>query len=119
MTEYLSEIGKIENTFLGIEDHGMFALSVGFAFKGAGQSFGLYSLDFVADDGVSWANRLIKAILAAANVDQWERLKGRTLYVLRTESYGLIRGMAPLPTENGKGFVIGGEAGTTEPYEVD
>lgn len=116
---YLAEIGKIESTFLGIEDHGMFALSVGFAFKGSGQAFGLYSLDFVADDGVSWANRLIKAILSAADVDQWERLKGRTLYVLRPEPYGLIRGLAPLPTENGRGFVFGSEPGTIEPYEVD
>lgn len=97
---YVEEIGKIRDTHLGFEDHGMFSLCVDFDFGGSGQGFGHVCL--VGEHGID----LIQAVLRACGVDRWESLKGRTLFVLREEPYGLIKGLKPLPFENGKGFVL-------------
>lgn len=110
-TKYTHEIGKIRATHLGYEDHGMFSLNVDFAFKGSGQGTGHIGLGTL---GNSIAGPLIEAILKAAGVSTWERLVGRTVYVVRDGDRwnGRIVGMAPLPTEEGEGFVFASDMGS-------
>ena len=111
---YQHTIAKIEGTFLGIEDHGMFSLAVHLSYGGSGQGFGHIGLD---GENYSIASPLIKAILRAGGVECWERLAGRTVYAIRDEGWnGFVRGLAPLPTEGGKGFVLIGAK--VEEYEV-
>lgn len=94
------EIGKIASTRLGLEDHGIPTFSLEFGLGGGSvQGFGGYDLRF-------WGTDILFAILRACNVSQWEALKGRTVYVLRDEPRGLIRGLKPLPTERGTGFYL-------------
>lgn len=98
--DYETTIAKIESTHLGYEDHGIFSLTVRFSYGGSGQGFGAICLGDVAHE-------IIPAVLKAAGVDCWERLVGRTVYAIREPGWsGLVRGMAPLPTESGEGFVL-------------
>jgi hypothetical protein len=97
-------IAKISGTHLGFEDHGIFSVTIMFNFGHSGQSFGPYA---------TTDTNIIVAILNACGVRSWEQLKGRTVYAVHDDGYnGLIRGIAPLPTESGKGFVV-----TTEGVE--
>lgn len=107
---YQHTIGKIQSTHLGYEDHGIFSLTVHFNYGGSGQGFGPICLGDMASE-------ITEAVLNAAGVDCWERLIGRTVYAVRDEGFsGLVRGMHPLPTEKGKGFILG-KAEIT-PYEI-
>lgn len=111
---YQHTIAKIERTHLGYEDHGIFSLTVHFSYGSSAQGFGAIGL---GHSDASIAGPLIEAVLKAAGVDCWERLVGRTVYVVREEGWnGLVRGMAPLPTEGGEGFVL--VNAQIEPYEV-
>lgn len=98
MPEFQHTIAKIESTHLGYEDHGIFSIAVTFSYGGSGQGFG--PLRF--GDG-----KVVKAICDAAGVRQWEDLSGRTVYAVREPGYdGLVKGIAPLPTEKGTGFYL-------------
>jgi hypothetical protein len=112
--QYQQTIAKITATALGYEDHGMFSAAVSFSYGGSCQGFGPIGLG--TKDSI--AGPLIEAILNAAGVESWEKVKGRTVYALRDDGWnGLIRGMAPLPTETGKGFIL--SEGVILPWTVD
>lgn len=113
MSEHQHTIAKIERTHLGYEDHGIFSLTLHFSYGGSGQGFGPICL------GGELAASLIEAVLKAAGVDSWEQLPGRTLYAVRGEGWnGFVRGLAPLPTERGEGFLLTSE-GELLPYSVE
>lgn len=111
-------IAKIDSTHLGIEDHGLFTLNLGFAYGGGThQGIGHIVLDsplkdsdghFIRRQGTSIGCECIMRVLSACGVDTWEKLRGRTVIVLRENGgwNAAIKGIAPLPTEPGKEFVF-------------
>jgi hypothetical protein len=94
------KIAKIVDTFLGFEDHGIFAVNLTMDYGGAGQGTGHYSI-------INVAGPFLKGILGACGVDTWDRVKGRTVFALvEDEHNGFIRGLEPLPTEPGTRFIF-------------
>lgn len=120
--EYLKEIAKVESTFLGIEDHGILTATVGFKLgSGSYQSTPGYGFDVYNGEradpkpapeypqdrvGSRFGMEFIRRLLEAFGVDEWDKIRGRTVYVLREEPYGFIKGIEPLPTEGGKRFIF-------------
>lgn len=108
------ELAKIEDTFLGIEDHGIFTAQVFVKYGSFGsQGVGGYSLDAYKPEqkkriGTAFGAEFIKRVLKVGGVDSWEKLKGRTIYVLR-ENEGFnsrVLGIESLPTEGNTSFVF-------------
>lgn len=121
MTSYECVIAKIKSTFLGIEDHGIFTFAIHLDYGGSGQGYGHICLGSAAHpdaDGLTF--RFINRILEACGVDNWEKLPGRTVYAIKEAGWGgMVRGLAPLPTEKGVGFYcIDGEFFTYFPSEA-
>ena len=109
MSEYERVIAKIESTHLGYEDHGIFSLNVSFDYGGSAQGTGHYCVCSSKSDNPEDAGgiRLVKAIVDACGVDQWEKLRGRTVYVLKDPGWnGMVRGIEPLPTEKGTAVIF-------------
>lgn len=123
LDDYHKVIAKIESTFLGIEDHGIFTFMLNLDFGSSGQSAGTYALDGPSDTweyptrsgygspervGVPSSTAILVAVLNACGVDTWEALPGRTIYALKAagDPYGLIVGIAPLPTEPGRPVIF-------------
>lgn len=103
-------IAKIESTHLGYEDHGIFSLSIGFTFGSSAQGTGHFAI-CSKDSNEPWdacGIHLIRAIMDACGVEEWSRLKGRTVYALKdSEDWNeMIRGIEPLETENGKRVIF-------------
>jgi hypothetical protein len=101
---YEAEIGVIENTFLGIEDHGILTFIIYLRFDGSGQGAGTYSLDGYDKTlgkrvGSPAMAVVIRSILETVGVDSWEGLKGRRVVALRDELYGQIKGLTNLPPD--------------------
>jgi hypothetical protein len=100
---YLPEIGVVESTFLGIEDHGLLTFILQMSFGGSGQGAGMYSLDGYKKDnkekrvGSPSMGPLVRQILEVCGVDQWEKVKGRKIVVLRETPYDKILGIMNLP----------------------
>jgi hypothetical protein len=99
MSEYLREIAKIERTHLGFEDHGILTAALFVSYGGAGQSVGGYDLR-------EKASGFVLGVLKACNVETWEQVKGRTVYVLRDPETRRVEGIEPLPTERGERFIF-------------
>jgi len=109
MSNYEEVIARIESTHLGYEDHGIFSLNVRFSYGGSSQGSGHYAIcsKNSNDPRDSAGIRLVKAIVDACGVEKWEDLKGRTVFVLKEPGWsGMVRGIAPLPTERGKRVVF-------------
>ena len=64
-TEYRREIARIEKTFLGIEDHGIFTAVLHVSYGCSHQGIGTHFIKRVA-------GRYIPAILKVCHVDSWE-----------------------------------------------
>lgn len=94
------QIAKIESTDLGPEHYWEFAVNISFSY-GAGGGQGTGFLNISGPKGAEFLRRL----LWACGTDRWEKLVGRTVYVLRDEQ-GFIRGVKPLPTEPGREFIF-------------
>jgi hypothetical protein len=85
------KLARIENTFLGKEDHGVFTsvLLVAYEDTGSSQGVGMYALDEPLMDGDKFIRRIgtragmqfIMNILAIFDCS-WEQLKGKGIYVL-------------------------------------
>lgn len=100
-------IAKIKDTFLGVEDHGIFTAVLTLDYGGSVQGAGNRRLDrYDADSGetVGTADGLeeIMRIVEACGVVSWEKVKGRT--VLALIDGGIVVGIKPLPTESGRAF---------------
>ena len=98
-TERHREIARIESTHLGFEDHGILTAFLQVTYGGAGQGIGGYAITPVAGP-------YIERTLQACGVDRWERLVGRTVYVVTDKPSGRVLGIEPLPTETGKPFMF-------------
>lgn len=98
--EYTRELAKIERTHLGPEDHGILTGMLHVTFGGSGRGVGGYDLR-IGTTAVTWITRTLKA----CGVSSWERLVGRTIYVLTDKSYRVV-GIENLPTEPGERFLF-------------
>jgi hypothetical protein len=100
-------IAKIDGTFLGFEDHGIFTAIIYFDYGDGGhQGGGTYSLSSRGKGAHGGIDHLM-GILNACGVDSWEKLKGRTVFAIREDGWGgTIRGIKPLPTEPGKEYMF-------------
>lgn len=67
--------GRIESTSLGFEDHGIFTYSITIDYGGSGQGFGGYAL------GGEYTDKVIKGLIKAVGVENWEDLKGEYVRV--------------------------------------
>jgi hypothetical protein len=111
MAEYTRELAKITRTHLGLESHGIFTALLNFDFGGASATIGGYFLDAPNPDdhgkrvGIAQGTEFVMRILRACGVDAWEKVLGRTVFVL----YGANRrvdGIENLPTERGERFIF-------------
>ena len=84
----------IKNTFLGVEDHGMFIWTV-FVEYGEGSQQGYQRI--LASKIEAEPVTIIRKLLEAVGVESWEQLKGRYCRV-RLEN-GLIRAMGHITRE--------------------
>lgn len=99
--EYLAEIAVIERVDLGPEDHGIFTLNIAFAGASGswGQGFGDRALDSYDETtrkrhGSAYGmDYLIEVTKVAGRLTE---ARGNRLFVLRTEPYGAIEGIATL-----------------------
>jgi len=111
MTEE-KELGKIEYTHLGFEDHGIMSFMIGFDFGTSGQGFGGYALDNYDKEvekriGTAYGMEAIMRILRATGVEKWEDLVGKVCWVYREEQRGNIVAIeAPEFTKHGEKFNI-------------
>lgn len=99
-TEYNCEIAKIKSTFLGFEDRGIFTatLRVAYAVCGDEQEIGGYAIR-------TKTGTFVQRTLKACAVSNWEKLVGRTIYVLTDETRRVI-GIENLPTGLGERFLF-------------
>lgn len=123
--QYEAQIGKVESTMLGVEDHGILTAVLYFDFGGSGQGISAPIFDSHIkhtrfkgryDDGSGENSRVgsaygmefIRRLMMACGVDRWEKIPGRTVFVLRDkgDSFGYIKGIRPLPTEGGREFIF-------------
>lgn len=118
-TEIVKTIAKIEGSSLGWEDHGIFTVSLTMNYGGSGQGVGGYALDepFKIDGkhagrrGTAYGMEFVCRTLKACGVNSWEKLQGRTVYVLhdgepRWGSHDNVLGIENLPTEPGNRFLF-------------
>jgi len=63
---------RIERTFLGIEDHGIFTCVVSTLANALGQGFGTHDLTY-KDYGIGYLRKVIETV----GVDSWEALEGQ------------------------------------------
>lgn len=113
---YVEQIAKVERTFLGFEDHGLFTLTLSLDYGGSGQGAGMACLDspvkdesgrFLGREGTKLGHDYIIGVIKAFGVDSWEQIKGRTVIALREPGYnGSVVGIRPLPTEPGTEFIF-------------
>lgn len=104
------KIAKVDETFLGVEDHGHLTFSLKMNFGGTSQCIGMYSIDRYDPEkksriGTAEGAELIRRILLAFGVKSWEELTGRTVYVLFDERRFPV-GIEPLPTERGQKLIF-------------
>ena len=109
------KIAKITDTLLGYEDHGIFTVILTLEYGGgSAQGAGMYSLDQYDKEtkqryGTAAGMDFIIGIIRACGVDQWEKIKGRTVVAImdRDDDWGgKVIGLKPLPTEGGKEFLF-------------
>jgi hypothetical protein len=67
---------KIQSTFLGIEDHGIFTAMITLDYGESSQGFGNHDLTY-RDYGIKY----LRKILEVVGVDCWEELKGKHVRV--------------------------------------
>jgi hypothetical protein len=96
------ELGIIDRVFLGIEDHGIFALSIGVDFGGAHQSTGAFNLQYAG----SW--RFVRDFLDLFGVHDILDIKGKTVFALydSTLNNSYIRGFETPKFEGGRTLIF-------------
>ena len=85
--DYEIQLGTIDFTRLGREDHGIFTFLLDFKFGGSGQGAGTYNLN-----DPRYMGQLIQAVLDFFKCN-WEDLTGKRAFVLRESHSGPIRGL--------------------------
>ncbi len=108
------KIAKVTETYLGLEDHGMFTATVVVDYGDSSQGSPIYELDTFKQGkgrmGTALGLTFIMRLLRAFGVNQWENLMGRTAYALfdpeNKRHERMIAGFSPLPTETGETFIF-------------
>lgn len=129
------DIAKIKSTFLGVEDHGILTCFLHVDYGSGGQGIGGYSLDeptwgtddgfvvgsrpddhtarFAGRRGTDFGMEFVRRVIKACGVDSWEKVTGRTIYVLQDLPEGSsalgtskVLGIENLPTEPGEQFIF-------------
>ena len=110
------ELAKIKATSLGYEDHGIFTAYLTVDYAVGTQGVGGYALDRYDKPndrriGTAYGHEWIIRVLRACGVDRWEKLVGRTIWVLQDESkpagFGnKVIGIENLETEPGERFLF-------------
>ena len=70
---------KIEDTMLGIEDHGCFTFWLHLSWDSASQAFGGWAMGDAS--GHYDSTTMIKRVLKIVGVDKWEDLKGKFIRI--------------------------------------
>lgn len=120
--EYRNTIAKITDTFLGVQDHGIWTATLTVEYENGGvQGIGGYALDqplrapdgeFLGRFGTADGMEFVRRTCAAVGVETWEELKGKIVRVLfDPDDTGLSaqpRGIAAGPfSRGGRLFVFG------------
>lgn len=71
--------GVIDDTHLGLKDHGLLTAWIYIGFDGSGQGFGGHRLDGTGT--TNYAGQKISALLQTLEVGSWEELKGVSVRV--------------------------------------
>ncbi len=108
------ELGIIEHTMLGIEDHGILSFMLTIDFGGTGQGFGGYALDKPLKEngehkgrhGTEFGTEVILRILKSVGVETWEALKGKEIWARRDSGGMIIEIEAPAYREHEGAFNI-------------
>jgi hypothetical protein len=112
--QYVAIPARIEKTFLGWEDHGMFTLMLDCAFPSGHQGMGHIILSNSKKDssgeyhqeGTLFGINLIMQILTVVGVEKWEDLPGKRVVLLKENEYGYIRGIANIDNPKGNYLII-------------
>lgn len=93
----MSEIENavIESVSLTNDDHGLLSAWLGLDYGGSGQSFGGYTLylpeSFKHHSGnINYAGHFIFRCLEIAEVNEWNKLVGKTIRVRKQDKFGSI-----------------------------
>lgn len=102
-------LGKVDSTFLGVEDHGIMSFMIRFDFGTIHQGFGNYALDNWIEEkkkriGTASGMDAIMQILKVFNVDSWEKIRGKICWVEKEN--GMIVAIEAPEFEGGHGFSI-------------
>lgn len=117
------DIAKITGTSLGYEDHGILSCMLTVTYGGgACQGVGGFSLDTPYKDangkhlgrvGTGYGMEFVARVMRACGVSSWEKINGRTIYVLQDGEPGesmlgssRVLGIENLPTEPGERFIF-------------
>lgn len=79
---YELELGTVSSTHLGIEDHGLFTVSIMFDFGGSSQGLGHRMMGQDAEA----TGPFLKELLPIFKATTWEELKGKKVFVIRDGS---------------------------------
>lgn len=102
MSDLTERLARIESTFLGTEDHGIFTALITLDYGGAGQGAGM--LDLRHSDA---AFRFVAGVCRVLGVDSWEKVVGRQVFALIDgDGSGMVRGLKGLPFESDATFVF-------------
>jgi hypothetical protein len=100
----LRELGMLTKAILGYEDHGILTFYLHFDFGGSAQAFGGYAL------GDKFTDVVLRGILGAVGVDDWGKLPGNEMWVIRNGGGGcsnkIIGIEAPAYRKNTKPFYV-------------
>jgi hypothetical protein len=106
-------IARVDEVWLGIEDHGVFTVHIGWDYGGTHQGTGHLCLDewdrdtekrTSGPEGITFLRRLCEVF----GVSEFTKIKGRTIYVLRDSDEWGSRplGFEQLPFNGGKTFLF-------------
>lgn len=102
---YVGELARIESTFLGYEDHGIFTATLNLAVRSGGQSTPGYAIT-----GAREPLKFVLELMKACGVSQWEHLPGcRIMALYADDRLGMIAGVANID-EPGRVFIFDGWA---------
>lgn len=103
--KYEIHLAKINKTYLGIEDHGIFSFNIDFEWGSGGQGTGFLGLNTWDENkrliSHPASNILLEKILKIVGVYYWEELKGRSVYLIKETGWGgFIKGLRSLFSED-------------------
>lgn len=100
--DYIMTVATVEKTVLGYEDHGIFSFTVNFAWDGAGQGLGYWSLLW-SKKGAPDKDPLLrlKNVMDVVGANEWESMKGKKVFLLHPvgDPYGLIQGLVSIDSK--------------------